>query len=74
MYCTAKSVEFGTFVAYVNDITKLEWKRVQKAYGISGNITLTNTMVPSSHPGRDMGHPAHMLFCSVYPNSVTDLS
>jgi hypothetical protein len=62
MYYTAKSVGFGTFVAYVNDITKLKWKRVQKAYGISGNVTLTNTMVPSSHPGRDMGHPAHICY------------
>jgi hypothetical protein len=62
MYYTAKSVEFGTFVAYVNDITKVEWKRVQKDYRISGNVTLTNTTVPSSHPGRDMGHPAHIYF------------
>ena len=66
MYYAAKSVEFGTFVAYVNDITKLEWKSVQKAYGISGNVTLTNTMVPSSHPGRDMGHSAHICYFALF--------
>jgi len=66
MYYTAKSVEIGTFVPYANDITKLEWKRVQKAYGISGNVTLTNTMVPRSHRGRDMGHPAHICYFALF--------
>ena len=62
MYYNAKIVDFGTFVPYANDITKLEWKRVKKACGISGNVTLTNTMVPSSHPSRDMGHPAQIFY------------
>jgi len=66
MYYTAKIVEFGTFVPYVNDTTKLKRKRVQKAYGISGNVTLTNTMVPSSHLGRDMGHPAHICYFALF--------
>jgi hypothetical protein len=66
VYYTAKSVAFGTFVPYVNEATKLDWKRVQTAYGISDNVTLTNTMVPSSHIGKDMSHSAHICYSALF--------